>query len=199
MPSFDPQTALIVVDIQNDFAHPDGSLFVSGADRVVANANRAISEATAAGALVVYTQDWHPEHTPHFEQDGGIWPVHCVADTWGAEFHSDLKTSAGPVVRKGVDGNDGYSGFTTRDPQSGTQQPTELEELLLEADIERCVIVGLATDYCVKETVLDACRLGFEVMLPADAVAAVDRHPGDGDAALAAMTAAGAMIEMIEQ
>ncbi len=195
MPSFDSQTALIVVDIQNDFAHPDGSLFVSGADRVIANANRAIDDATAAGALVVYTQDWHPEHTPHFERDGGIWPVHCVGETWGAAFHSDLTTSAGPVARKGVDGNDGYSGFTTRDPASGERRQTELEDLLLEAEVERCVVVGLATDYCVKETVLDACRLGFEVLVPHSCVAAVNLQAGDGDAALEAMAEAGALIE----
>ena len=117
MPAFNPRTALIVVDIQNDFAHPDGSLYVNGAAAVVTFANAAISEATESGALVVYTQDWHPEHTPHFERDGGIWPIHCVGDTWGAEFHEDLIIDAGPVVRKGVDGNDGYSGFTARDPR----------------------------------------------------------------------------------
>ncbi len=195
MPFYDPQTALIVVDVQNDFAHPDGSLFVEGAARVVGNVNRAISEATVAGALVVYTQDWHPAHTPHFEQDGGIWPVHCVGETWGAGFHADLNSEAGPTVRKGVDGNDGYSGFTTRDPESGDTQQTELEDLLLEAEVERCVVVGLATDYCVKETVLDACGLGFEVLVPTNAVAAVDLQVGDGEAALEAMAAAGAVIE----
>ena len=121
--------------------------------------------------------------------------MHCVGDTWGAEFHSDLRADAGPVVRKGVDGNDGYSGFTTRDPRSGDRRRTELEELLLEAGIERCVVVGLATDYCVKETVLDACRLGFEVLVPRDAVAAVNLQAGDGDAALVEMAEAGALIE----
>ena len=195
MPAYDPQTALIVVDVQNDFAHPGGSLFVDGADKVVAQANRQIARATEAGALVVYTQDWHPEHTPHFEQDGGIWPVHCVGDTWGAEFHADLTTGPGPTVRKGVDGNDGYSGFTTRDPQSGDQHQTDLEDILLEAEIERCVVVGLATDYCVKETVLDACRLGFEVLVPINGVAAVNLQDNDGDAALRAMAESGAVIE----
>ena len=195
MPSFDPQTALIVVDVQNDFAHPDGSLYVHGAAQVVANANLAIAEALSAGALAVYTQDWHPPDTPHFEKDGGIWPVHCVGNTWGAEFHPALSTDAGPVVAKGVDGNDGYSGFTTRDPQSGDQHQTELENILLEAGVERCVILGLATDYCVKETVLDACRLGFEVLVPRSGVAAVNLEPGDGDAAFTAMSEAGAVIE----
>ena len=195
MPSFDPQTALIVVDIQNDFAHPDGSLYVNGAEAVINRANAAIAEARRAHALVVYTQDWHPEHTPHFEPDGGLWPVHCVAETWGARFHDNLAMDTGRIVRKGVDGNDGYSGFTTRNPNSGEQQPTELEEILLQADIERCVVVGLATDYCVKETVLDACRLGFEVLVPANGVAAVNLQPADGDAALAAMSDAGAVID----
>ncbi|MDE2708292.1 MAG: isochorismatase family protein [Chloroflexi bacterium] len=195
MPAYDPQTALIVVDIQNDFAHPDGSLYVRGAEQVVVNANRAIAEATDAGALVVYTQDWHPADTPHFEKDGGIWPVHCVGDTWGAQFHDELISDAGPVVRKGVDGNDGYSGFTTRDPQSGDERATDLEDTLLKAEIERCVVVGLATDYCVKETVLDACRQGFEVLVPTNSVAAVNLQPADGDAALTAMSEAGAVIE----
>jgi len=195
VPAYDPQTALIVVDIQNDFAHPDGSLYVSGADDVISRANQAIAKAAEAGALVVYTQDWHPERTPHFERDGGLWPVHCVGGAWGAEFHAELTIDAGPTVRKGVDGNDGYSGFTTRDPLGGAQQQTELEELLLEAGIERCVVVGLATDYCVKDTVLDACRLGFEVLVPRHAVAAVNLQAGDGEAALRGMIEAGALIE----
>lgn len=195
MPAFDPQTALIVVDIQNDFAHPHGSLYVHGAEQVVAHANQAIAEASRSAALIVYTQDWHPPDTPHFEKDGGIWPVHCVAGTWGAQFHEELTIDAGPVVAKGVDGNDGYSGFTTRDPQSGDERATDLEDILLEAEIERCVVVGLATDYCVKETVLDACRLGFEVLVPRSSIAAVNLQDGDGDAALTAMAESGALIE----
>lgn len=195
MPTFDPSTALIVVDIQNDFAHPDGSLYVNGAARVVTSANSAIDAASSAGALVIYTQDWHPPATPHFEKDGGIWPVHCVANTWGAEFHDDLMTVPGPVVRKGAEGNDGYSGFTTRDPVTGTAEPTDLEDMLLQAGVEQCVVVGLATDYCVKETVLDACQLGFEVLVPLDAVAAVNLSPRDGAEAIDAMVVAGAVIE----
>ncbi|NIS29836.1 MAG: isochorismatase family protein, partial [Actinobacteria bacterium] len=89
-----------------------------------------------------YTQDWHPPHTPHFEKDGGIWPVHCVRDTWGAELHPDLRVER-PAVRKGANGEDGYSGFTMRDPVSGETVPTELEPLLREAAIERTVVVGL--------------------------------------------------------
>ena len=195
MPAFNPRTALIVVDIQNDFAHPNGSLHVNGAAAVVTFANAAISEATESGALVVYTQDWHPEHTPHFERDGGIWPIHCVGDTWGAEFHDDLITDAGPVVRKGVDGSDGYSGFSTRDPESGEQQATSLESLLRDAAIERCVVLGLATDYCVKETAADAKRLGFSVVVPTNGIAAVNLQTGDGKAAISELRQLGVEIE----
>ena len=195
MPAYDPRTALIVVDVQNDFAHPDGSLYVSGAEGVIGAANAAIAEALGAGALVVYTQDWHPEHTPHFVTDGGIWPVHCVADTWGADFHPDLNQRAGPIIRKGVDGADGYSGFTTRDPQSGEQHPTALAELLGDRAIERVIVVGLATDYCVVETAADAVELGLEVVVPTVAVAAVNLEPGDGERALDRLEALGAIID----
>ena len=97
MPEYDAETALVVVDMQNDFACPEGSLYVPGGDEVVPVVNREIERALEAGAFVVYTQDWHPESTPHFEKDGGIWPVHCVAGTWGAELHPDLRVE-GPVV-----------------------------------------------------------------------------------------------------
>lgn len=195
MTRFDARTALIVVDLQNDFADPAGSLAVSGAERVIAAVNELIDAAEAAGALIVYTQDWHPRRTPHFETDGGPWPVHCVAETWGAQLHPDLQTDAGPIVRKGVGGEDGYSGFTVQDPASGARTTTELERLLRERGVERAVVVGLATDYCVKATALDAVALGFETVVPERAVAAVNLEPGDGAAALAALAAAGAAIE----
>ena len=110
-PSYDAQTALVVVDVQNDFAHPDGGLYVRGGENLVPTINAQIAKAREAGAVVVYTADWHPASTPHFAKDGGIWPDHCVMDTWGAEFHADLDVD-GPVVRKGSNGEDGYSGFT---------------------------------------------------------------------------------------
>jgi nicotinamidase/pyrazinamidase len=128
---YDERSALVVVDVQNDFADPNGSLYVRGGEEVVLAANREIERAKEAGALVVYTQDWHPETTPHFEKDGGIWPVHCVRDTWGAELHPDLKIQ-GEIVRKGTGGEDGYSGFTVRDPSSGDEAPTALEGMLRE-------------------------------------------------------------------
>lgn len=193
MIAYDPRTALVVVDVQNDFADPGGSLAVRGADTVVEATNREISRATAAGAPVIYTQDWHPESTPHFAKDGGPWPVHCVAGTWGAELHPALLV-AGESVRKGSNGEDGYSGFTMRDPVSGEEIPTELEAMLRARGVERVVVCGLATDYCVRATVLDARRLGFETLVPSDAVAAVDLQPGDGEGALAEMAAAGAQV-----
>ena len=194
MTRFDPRTALIVVDLQNDFADPAGSLAVPGAERVVAAVNELIAAAEAAGAPIVYTQDWHPQHTPHFETDGGLWPVHCVAESWGAQLHPGLRADAGPVVRKGVGGEDGYSGFTMRDADGG-EHPTELAALLRERGVRRAVVVGLATDYCVRATALDAMALGFETTVVERAVAAVNLEPGDGAAALEELTAAGATIE----
>ncbi len=191
---YDSKTALVVVDVQNDFADPSGSLYVSGGEEVVPLVNEEIERALAAGATVVYTQDWHPEETPHFEKFGGVWPVHCVQNTWGAELHSDLQVR-GDVVQKGSGGEDGYSGFTVRDPTSGRESPTRLGALLEEEGIERIVVAGLATDYCVKETAVDGARLGFETVVLADAIRAVDMQPGDGERALEAVETAGGRIE----
>ncbi len=187
---FDPRTALVVVDMQNDFADPKGSLYVRGGETIVPIVNEVAWAAIRAGAFVAYTADWHPERTPHFTTDGGIWPVHCVGGTWGAAFHPDLHV-VGPWVRKGTGGEDGYSGFTVRDPTSGAESPTELADLLRVRGVERVVVCGIATDYCVKATAIDGARLGFAVELLEDAVAAVNLAPGDGAAALAAMTDAG--------
>lgn len=193
MVDYDVRTALLVVDCQNDFGHPDGSLYVHGGEDVVAIANVEIERALASGAAIAYTQDWHPPSTPHFEKDGGIWPVHCVRDTWGAQFLDGLQLE-GEVIRKGTGGEDGYSGFTVRDPGSGASLPTRLETWLRERNIARVAILGIATDYCVKETVLDACRLGFAATVIADGIRAVDLRPGDGTRAVAAMRDAGAEI-----
>ena len=196
MADYDERTALVVVDVQNDFAHPDGSLYVDGAAGAIARTNEEIARALEGGSLVAYSQDWHPEHTPHFAQDGGVWPVHGVAGSWGAELHADLAVAEGaPRVRKGADGSDGYSAFSQRDPQSGEHEATELEALLRDRGVERVVITGLATDYCVKETALDACRLGFATTVIAEAISAVNLEPGDGERALAAIREAGATIE----
>jgi nicotinamidase/pyrazinamidase len=191
--AYDPATALIVVDVQNDFADPAGSLSVPGGSEIVPVVNDEVRRATAGGGTLVYTQDWHPESTPHFAKDGGAWPVHCVAGTWGAELHPALEV-AGRIVRKGSNGEDGYSGFTMRDPASGEERPTELEGLLRSAEVTRVVVCGLATDYCVSATALDARRIGFETTVLQDAIAAVDLQPGDGARALDKMVEAGITI-----
>jgi nicotinamidase/pyrazinamidase len=190
---YDPRTALVVVDVQNDFADPNGSLYVREGEMVVPVANGQIAEAEEAGALIIYTQDWHPESTPHFEKDGGLWPVHCVHDTWGAMFHPDLRV-VGDVVRKGTGGEDGYSAFSVRDPLSGDTAPTMLPGLLAERDVERIVICGLATDFCVVESVTDARDLGYPVTVLRDGVRAVDRKAGSGNRAVEMMLHAGAEL-----
>jgi nicotinamidase/pyrazinamidase len=196
MSRYDQHTALVVVDLQNDFADPAGSLAVAGGEEVVAIVNREVREASDAGALIVATQDWHPESTPHFAKDGGVWPVHCVGDTWGAALAPGFELPAdAPRVRKGTNGEDGYSGFTMRDPETARESPTELEGLLRRRGIERVVVAGLATDYCVLATALDAVRLGFAVELVADGVAAVNLQPGDGDRAMSEMAEAGVVID----
>jgi nicotinamidase/pyrazinamidase len=194
MATYDPTTALLVVDVQNDFADPAGSLYVKGGEEVVPFINDQIGRAQLAGARVFFTQDWHPESTPHFQKDGGIWPVHCVQQSWGAEFHPALVVG-GPVVQKGSNGEDGYSGFTMRDPVSGQTIPTALGELLAAAGVTTIVIAGLATDYCVKATVLDARERGYPVTVLQNGIRAVDIQPGDGDRAIEEMFAAGALLE----
>jgi nicotinamidase/pyrazinamidase len=190
MVAFAPDTVLVVVDVQNDFADPRGSLYVPGGEEVVAAVNREVDRARRAGALVAYTMDWHPPDTPHFRKDGGGWPVHCVRETWGAELHPKLDV-AGEVVRKGTEGEDGYSGFTARDPRSGAKRSTGLEPLLRRRGVRRVVVLGLATDYCVKATALDAALLGFETIVVEDAIRAVELAAGDGERAIEAMRAAG--------
>jgi nicotinamidase/pyrazinamidase len=194
MPTYDPITALLVVDVQNDFADPKGSLYVRGGEEVVPFVNGEIDAAQKAGARIFYTQDWHPESTPHFKKDGGIWPVHCVQGTWGAEFPADL-VIGGPVIQKGSHGEDGYSGFTMRDPVSGETVPTALGDMLAAANVTRLVLAGLATDYCVKSTVLDARERGFPITVLQNGIRAVELNLGDGDRAIEEMFAAGALLE----
>jgi nicotinamidase/pyrazinamidase len=190
---YDDSTALIVVDVQNDFADPKGSLWVEGGSDVVPVINAEIDDILAAGGRVFYTQDWHPPVTPHFAKDGGIWPVHCVAGTWGAELHPDLRV-VGPVVRKGVGGEDGYSGFTVRHPESGETSPTDLAGLLKAADVSHVLVAGLATDYCVLATALDALTHGYPTTVLAAGVRAVELQPGDGARAMAELREAGVQV-----
>jgi len=192
---YHPGVALIVVDVQNDFADPAGSLSVRGGADVIPTVNREASLARANGALVAYSQDWHPEHTPHFAADGGVWPVHCVRDTWGAALHPALDVpDDATLIRKGVNGEDGYSAFTMRDAETGRTVPTELESLLRAAGVESVVVVGLATDYCVRATAMDAVGLGLRATILTDAVAAVDLQPGDGERTLAELDSAGVLL-----
>jgi len=190
---YSPTTALIVVDVQNDFADPDGSLYVDDGETTIPFINEQIAMATESGSIIVYTRDWHPESTPHFAKDGGIWPVHCVGETWGSEFHPDLIVSGGEV-KKGTSGEDGYSGFTVRDPETASESSTGLEALLRDSGTTDVAVLGLATDYCVKETALDAVHLGFPTTLLADGIRAVNLSPGDGARAIVEMAVAGVVV-----
>ena len=177
--------ALIVVDVQNDFC-PGGSLAVAHGDEVVAPLNKLMKEFLDRGEPVFKTRDWHPEKTKHFKLYGGTWPIHCVQNTRGAEFHPDLlEDPRVTVISKGFDEKaDGYSGF----------DGTNLAQLLREDGVKEVWVGGLATDYCVKQTVLDARREGFEVKALADAMRAVNVTPKDGAEAIDEMREAGAEI-----
>lgn len=190
---FAEATALVVVDVQHDFAHPEGGLYVPGGEQVIPVVNEQVRAARREGALIVYTQDWHPETTPHFAKDGGVWPTHCVQGTWGAALHQDLDVD-GPVLQKGTGGEDGYSAFTVQHPVSGDTWGTGLDDLLTQRAVEALVVVGLAQDVCVKETVLEARRLGYGTTVLVEGTRPVDLEPGDGDAALAVMRDAGARL-----
>jgi nicotinamidase/pyrazinamidase len=186
-------TALLVVDVQNDFADPSGSLYVQDGEQVVPFINREIERAQEAGVPVVYTKDWHPPDTPHFAEHGGKWPVHCVRDTWGAELHPDLK-AVGEVILKAKGPEDGYSGFSVEHLPTGERRETGLEQRLRDRGVDHVVIVGLATDYCVKETALDAVRKGFDAEVLTAAIRPVDVGPGDGDRALHDLEHAGVTL-----
>lgn len=186
----DAQSALIIVDVQNDFC-PGGSLAVADGDEVVPILNAYAREFSAAGALVVAGRDWHPRETTHFSAFGGDWPAHCVQGTGGAEYHPDLELPAGTVhVVKGTGARENaYSEFEGRD-----EQGRALADLLREHGVRTLYVGGLATDYCVKHTVLDGLKAGFEVVLLGDASRGVNVQEGDADRAVAEMAAAGATV-----
>ena len=195
MPDFDSRTALLVVDVQHDFIDPVGGLYVRGAEEIVHEVNAAIASALDAGAEVIYTQDWHPASTPHFKKDGGVWPVHCVHDTWGAAFAEALQVEpSAPVIRKGTGGEDGYSAFSVRDPRSGEAWETTLGTELRARLIKRVVVCGLTTDYCVVETVSDARARHLDVDVMTSAIRAVDLRDGDGERAIQRMRDVGAVL-----
>ncbi|HJQ34790.1 MAG TPA: nicotinamidase [Pyrinomonadaceae bacterium] len=184
MSSQTDKRALIVVDVQNDFC-PGGSLAVERGDEVVAPLNRLIGEFLERGEPVYKSRDWHPRTTKHFAEFGGTWPVHCVQNTRGAEFHEDLLDDPRvEVVSKGTGDEDSYSAF----------DGTTLAEDLRRRGVREVWVGGLATDYCVKNTVLDALREGFRVRAVSDAMRAVNLKPGDGERALSEMRAAGAEV-----
>ncbi len=193
--TIDPATdALVIVDVQNDFC-PGGALAVPEGDQVVPALNRCIERFDALDAPILVSRDWHPPVTRHFKAQGGAWPPHCVHATRGAEFHRDLRLPArAVVVSKGMNPeDDAYSCFQAEDP-NGMPFAATLGEL----GVRRLVVGGLATDYCVKATVLDALKEGFEVVVLEDAIRAVDREPGDGARAVDAMKAAGAAFATVD-
>ena len=187
--------ALVIVDVQNDFC-PGGTLAVADGDRVVAPLARLATRFAAAGLPVFASRDWHPPDTAHFQDAGGPWPVHCVRDTPGAELHPDLVLPPEAVIlSKGVDPQaDGYSAFEARD-----EAGRDLVELLRAAGVDHLLVGGLATDYCVRATVLAALARGLRVSLLTDAVAGVNVQPGDADRAIEEMVAAGAQLTTTDQ
>jgi nicotinamidase/pyrazinamidase len=177
--------ALIVVDVQNDFC-PGGTLAVAHGDQVVAPLNKLIEEFLERGEPVFKSRDWHPEKTRHFAAYGGTWPVHCVQNTKGAEFHPGLIDDMHiRVISKGLGDEDSYSAF------DGTDLALQLQRL----GVEEVWVGGLATDYCVKNTVLDALKEGFRVKALKDAMRPVELKPGDGERAIIEMQNAGAEIQ----
>ncbi|MBT3943148.1 MAG: isochorismatase family protein [Chloroflexi bacterium] len=175
--------ALVIVDVQNDFC-PGGTLAVPTGDDVARTMTRTAAAFSEQGGRVFATQDWHPVAHSSFAESGGPWPPHCVQGSRGAELHPDLHLPDGHVnIKKGSDPEvDAYSGFLDSD----------LEAQLKGADVTRVFVGGLATDYCVLNTVLDARRIGFETYLLTDGIGAVDVQDGDGDRAIARMIDAGA-------
>jgi len=182
------KAALVIVDVQNDFC-PGGSLAVVDGDKVVAVLNRHIEKFDRAGLPIFATRDWHPPRTRHFTTDGGPWPPHCVQGTDGGKFHPALAlTNSATIVSKGVSFEaDSYSGFEATDAAGAG-----LAERLRGLGVERIYVGGLATDYCVKFTVLDGLKAGFKVTLLEDAIRGVNLRPDDSDRAIDAMVRAGA-------
>jgi nicotinamidase/pyrazinamidase len=174
--------ALLIIDFQNDFTPPDGALAVPEGDRIADRVNELAADDRFD--LVVATRDWHPPDHSQFEEQGGIWPVHCVQGTEGAELHPSLdRAKVDVVIDKGENRDeDGYSGF----------EDTELGDLLRERGIDKVTIVGLALDVCVKNTALDATRMGFDTTVDTSGSRAVDVEPGDGERAVEEMRRAGA-------
>lgn len=184
-------SALLIIDLQNDFC-PGGSLAVPDGDKIVPIVNRCIDHFHAEKLAIIASRDWHPPKSSHFREFGGLWPPHCVQVTHGARFHPDLRLpEQAIIVSKGMDPDrNDYSAFTAMDPRG-----MELGQILREQGVRHLYVAGLATDYCVKESVLDALRLGMGVTVISDAVKGVELRSGDTNRAIGEMTAAGARIQ----
>lgn len=190
-PQVEPDSALLLVDVQNDFC-PGGALAVPEGDQVVPVLNAWTRAFLAAGRPVFASRDWHPANSVHFVTGGGPWPPHCVQGTPGADFHPGLAVPPEVVVlSKGMDPAEsgGYSAFEAIDAGGRT-----LAERLRQAGVRRLYVGGLATDYCVRASVLDALRAGLAVTVIGDGVRGVDVTPGDSARALEEMKAAGATV-----
>ena len=182
------RAALLVVDVQNDFC-PGGALGVPDGDAIIPRVNRTVALFTRRGLPVLFTRDWHPRQTKHFKEFGGAWPAHCIQGTKGARFHPDLQVPKGSLIlSKGMDPEvDSYSAF-----QAFTDRGRDLESALHELDVDELVVCGLATDYCVRATALDALRRGMPVRVLRDAIRGVDIKPGDSEIAVKEMRVHGA-------
>jgi len=176
--------ALIIVDVQNDFC-PSGSLAVPEGDKVVPILNQYILKFSEKKLLIVATRDWHPKNHISFKEYGGVWPPHCIQNTWGAQFHPELKLPKDTIIISKADKPDleAYSGF----------QGTNLKRILEERKVKRIFVGGLATDYCVKNTVLDGLKEGYEVYLLIDAIKGVEVNLGDSERAVKEMESKGAI------
>jgi nicotinamidase/pyrazinamidase len=187
------QKALIIVDVQNDFC-PNGSLAVADGDKVVEPLNNLSNHARQHGWVVVASRDWHPLVTKHFKEYGGIWPVHCVAESKGAAFHKDLDITNAIIISKGVSDRDDYSAFDGR-----TDSGVPLGMYLDGKAVKEIYVGGLATDYCVKETVLASCRWGFRTYFLKDASRAVNINPNDEAKAIEEMVRLGTIITTTDE
>ena len=183
-------SALIIVDVQNDFL-PGGALPVPNGDQVIVPLNNYIRVFRERNLPIIATRDWHPENHISFKNRGGPWPPHCIKNTWGAEFPKELTLPSDVIIISKAfrEDEEAYSGF----------QGTNLDNVLKELGVDRLFIGGLATDYCVKATVLDALRLGYQVMLLLDAIRGVDVNPGDSEKAIREMISSGAIAITFEE
>lgn len=181
--------AIIVVDMQKDFC-PGGSLAVKDGDKIIGRINQLVAKFKTKGDLVVYTKDAHPINHVSFKDNGGIWPVHCVAGDNGYRFHDNLVQVAKSLVFEKGDNpkEDSYSGF------GGHVADITLESYLNEHEVTEVLVVGLALDYCVKATALDAAKLGFRTTVDLNGTKAVNVNPGDGQKAINELRDAGVKV-----